>query len=61
MAISGSSKDCEALTLQDVARETAKDKGVLELAGMIRSGIVEDQGSWPETIKKYYRERKNVI
>ena len=55
LAMNGTSKQCEALSLEDIVMEVAKDNKVLELIEVIRSGINTDRSLWSDVIKKYYR------
>ena len=60
LAINGTSRQCEALSLEDIAREVAKDNEVLELIEVIRLGVDTDRGLWSDVIEKYYREREHL-
>ena len=43
LAMNGASKQCEALSVEDIAKEAAKDDKVLELIEVIRSGVGTDR------------------
>ena len=60
LAMNGASKQCEALSVEDIAKEAAKDDKVLELIEVIRSGVGTDRSLWSDLIKKYYREKEHL-
>ena len=58
LVIGGHNGNCEAISLEEIVKESQEDSEMCKLKEYIRNGI--DQSSWEGSLGKYAREIKNL-
>ena len=59
MSIGGDS-NCEAISMEDIAIESTRDKEMMALIDAIRNGLSEDETNLPEQLSEYKRVRGDL-